>query len=260
MSSTFHPPTQATPPPPAAPSGTPRPPLWRRPWVGPLMFVALAFMALTVPRYLTFNPANTNVPAPDGFGAHFWLLTGHVVFGSIAMTTCCFQIWPAFRNRFPKAHRVMGRLYVFAGVLPAGVLGIIVGAVSPFGPVVRVANVTLGVVWLIVTVVGIRMAIQRRHGEHRRWMIRSFALTFAIVATRIWSIVFAVAFFADQLTEEAGPLDPTVQTFTGMGVWVAMIVNILAAEWWLDRPTASQRRARKARRARRHQSQDQGMA
>ncbi|MBB5867602.1 uncharacterized membrane protein YozB (DUF420 family) [Allocatelliglobosispora scoriae] len=227
-----------------------RPRFWRRPWIGPLMLVALAFMAYSVPRYLTFDPANTNVPAPAGFGAHFWLLVAHVVFGSVAMTTCCFQIWPAFRTRYPRAHRAMGRLYVFGGVLPAGLLGITVGAVSPFGPVVRTGNVTLGAVWLIVTVVGFRMAVGRRTAEHRRWMIRSFALTFAIITTRVWSVVFAVAFFGDQLTQSAGPLDPTVQVFTGMGVWVGFMVNVLAAEWWLDRGTVSQRRARQERRAR----------
>ena len=241
MTSAFDTPASTTSPAPATPARAPRPRFWRRPWIGPLMLVAFAFMAFSVPRYLTFDPAKSNVPAPDGFGAHFWLLVGHVVFGSVAMTTCCFQIWPAFRAHHPKAHRAMGRLYVFAGVLPAGLLGITVGAVSPFGPVVRVANVTLGVVWLIVTFTGFRMAIGRRHTEHRRWMIRSFALTFTIIATRIWSGVFAVAFFSDRLTGVEGVSDPTVQTFTGMGVWVGFIVNVLAAEWWLERNARGKR-------------------
>ena len=38
-------------------------------------------------------------------------------------------------------HRRLGLLYIFGGVLPAGVMGLTLGAVSPFGPVIRASNV-----------------------------------------------------------------------------------------------------------------------
>ena len=60
----------------------------------------------------------------------------HIVFGSIAMLTCCLQIWPWLRARNLALHRGLGRVYVFAGVLPAGLLGFVVGVNTPFGPVV----------------------------------------------------------------------------------------------------------------------------
>lgn len=233
--------------PPTSPPAEPRPRFWRRPWIGPLMLLAAAFLAFSVPRYLTFDPAQTNVPAPEGFAAHYALLVGHVLCGTVAMVTACFQIWPAFRARHPKAHRVMGRVYVLAGVLPGGVLGIAVGVASPFGPVVRAANVTLGILWLATTIAGFRMARRRRFVEHRRWMVRSFWLTFAIITTRVASTVTGFIMYGEQMAELTGPTEPRAQMFTSIGVWVGMMINLVIAEWWLERGTASQRRARKER-------------
>jgi hypothetical protein len=219
-----------------------RPRLWRRPWIGPLMLLAATFLAFSVPRYLTFDPAQSNVPAPEGFGAHYGLLVAHVLAGTVAMVTACFQIWPAFRARYPKAHRIMGRVYVFAGVLPAGVCAVVVGVVSPFGPVTRVANVTLGVLWLAFTVAGLRMAIRRRYVEHRRWMVRSFSLTFAIITTRICSTIFGFVLYGEQMAEITGPTDPRAQVFGAAGVWFGIVLNLMIADWWLDRRAASRRR------------------
>lgn len=233
-----------------SPPAEPRPRFWRRPWIGPLMLLAAAFLAFSVPRYLTFDPAQSNVPAPEGFGAHYVLLVGHVLCGTVAMVTACFQIWPAFRTRHPSAHRVMGRIYVLAGVLPGGVLGIAVGLMSPFGPVARAANVTLGILWLATTIAGFRMARQRRYGEHRRWMVRSFWLTFAIITTRVTGAIFGFILYGEQMAEINGPTDPRAQMFTGIGVWVGLMINLVIAEWWLERGTATQRRARKERRRR----------
>jgi len=42
-------------------------------------------------------------------------------------------VWPWFRSTNPVAHRRIGRVYVFAGVLPAGLFGLVIGAASSFG-------------------------------------------------------------------------------------------------------------------------------
>lgn len=220
-----------------------RTPLLRRPWIGPLMLIAVSFMAYSVPRYLSLDPARSNVPAPDGFPQHFWLLSAHVVFGSVAMTTACFQIWPTFRARYPRAHRIMGRVYVLGGVLPAALLAVTVGAVSPFGPVVRVANVTMGLIWLAVTIAGFRAARARRFGDHRRWMIRGFALTFAIITTRVISGIAAVSLYGDDPGLATAPLsDFRVQTFTAIGVWAGFTLHLALAQLWLDRRNPRRKR------------------
>lgn len=208
---------------------------WRRPWIGPLLFLALAFVVVSVPRYLTLDPQRSLVPQPDGFPLHYPLLVAHVCFGSIAMLTCGVQVWPWFRRRYPAAHRITGRIYVLGGVLPAGLLGLTIGAVSPFGPIIRVSNVLLAVLWLTFTIAGIRMARQRRFAEHRRWMIRSFALTMSIITNRVWGVIAMIALMPYLDTTFAGSEVLLRQTIAGLAGWLGWVLPLLVAEWWLER-------------------------
>ncbi|WP_249044655.1 DUF2306 domain-containing protein, partial [Crossiella equi] len=133
---------------------------WRRPWVAPLFVVVAVFLAFSVPRYLTFDPARSRMPDP-GVSWHYPVLVAHVLFASVAMLTGCLQVWPHFRQRFPHVHRYLGRVYVFGGVFPAGVSGFAIGVVSPFGPLNQVSNTMLAVLWLGCTVAALRTARQR---------------------------------------------------------------------------------------------------
>ncbi|MCM6773875.1 DUF2306 domain-containing protein [Nocardia sp. CDC159] len=213
---------------------------WRRPWVVPLGFVVFAFLAFSVPPYLTFDPDRARVPAPPDFAPHYPLLVAHVLFGSVAMVTCCLQVWPWFRQRRPRAHRISGRIYVFGGVLPAGVSALGIGAFSPFGPVARVSNVMLALLWLTCTVIGFRMARRRRYADHRRWMIRSFALTLSIIGNRLWgAIVLIVLSTADP----ALPQERLTEVTAGIGTWLGWTIALLVAEWWVvERGRGARRR------------------
>jgi hypothetical protein len=151
------------------------------------------------------------------------------------MVTCCLQVWPWLRQRRPAAHRVIGRVYVFGGVLPAGVLGMNVGAVSPFGPTAQVSNVLLAALWLAFTITGFHMARRRRFVEHRRWMIRSFALTMSIITNRVWGVVATVVLSPELSTTFGGSEVALGQTIAGLATWTGWVVPLLAAEWWLER-------------------------
>jgi uncharacterized membrane protein YozB (DUF420 family) len=210
---------------------------WRRAWIAPLAVLAIGFLAVSLPPYLSGDPARSRVPA--SFRLHYPILVAHVLFGSVALLTACLQIWPWFRRRYRVAHRRIGRAYVFAGVLPAGLLALPMAALSPFGPVARASNVLLASLWLAFTVTGYRMARQRRHAEHRRWMIRSFALTFSIITNRIWG---PLAYFAlaGELDAEFGGNEQLLRwTIAGISTWLGWVIPLLCAEWWLERGAAA---------------------
>lgn len=206
---------------------------WRRPWIVPLIVLAIAFLAFSWPPYLTLDPAQSRIPQPAGFAAHYPLLVAHVFFGSVAMLTCCLQIWPWFRQRHPIAHRRIGRVYVLGGVLPAGILGLTIGALSPYGPVLRVSNVLLATLWLAFTLMGFRMARQRRFAEHRRWMVRSFALTMSIVTNRVWVVLAVIALSPRLATTFGGDETRLVHTIAGLAGWLGWTTTLLFTEWWL---------------------------
>jgi len=212
---------------------------WRRPWVAPLFVVTFAFLAFSLPPYFPLDPDRSRLPLRADFPAHYPLLLAHIAFGSIALIACCLQVWPWLRQRHPKVHRVTGRVYVLLGVLPAGLLGIVVGAaaVTP-GFSGKMGNVTLAVVWLAVTYMGLRMARASRHAEHRRWMIRSFALCTSIVVNRLWVVGLIIALQPFLQSRFGGDQDALIRSAVEAAIWLSWIVNLLLAEWWIERRRA----------------------
>ncbi|WP_237107456.1 DUF2306 domain-containing protein [Nonomuraea sp. MG754425] len=216
---------------------------WRRPWMVPLALVVVVFLGFSVPPYLTFDPSLSRLEPPPGNDLYYPLLVAHVLFGTVAMTTACFQIWPAFRARHRRGHRITGRVYVFAGVLPAGVLGLYIGWHTAAGPSVRVANLVGSALWLFVTIAALRMARQRRYGDHRKWMSRSFALAMSIVLSRIVNVVATIVLTPQVDTTFLGSADLMTHSAASIGVWLSPLVLWVLTDWLLERPRRTRRPA-----------------
>lgn len=221
-----------------------RPSWWRRPWVAPLAMIALAFLGYSVPRYLTLDPGQSRVPST--FALHYAFLVGHVLFGSVAMLAACLQIWPRLRAKYPAVHRWSGRAYVFAGALPAGTLALIVGAASPFGPIAATGDVLLAVLWLGTTTAGYVCARRGDFAQHRRWMIRSFAMTMSIIVNRVIGIAVGLSlrpemFHGNQLAYQ--------QALPALTIFLTLLFSILTAELWLERDQRKLTRSRRGARA-----------
>jgi uncharacterized membrane protein YozB (DUF420 family) len=217
-----------------ATAALPRRRWWRRPWIAPLAVISIAFVALSLPPYLTLDPARSRVPPPTNFPAYYPMLVAHVVFASVALLIAPLQVWPWFRGRHRAAHRLLGRVYVFGGVLPAGLLGLVLGGFSPFGPMVRVSNVLLALLWLTFTITAYRMVRQRRYDEHRRWMIRSFALTVSIITNRLWIVIWILVLSPHLQTTFGGNETLFGWTIAGLASWMGWVISLLVAQWWLE--------------------------
>lgn len=142
-----------------------------------------AGVALYAYRYLLPHAA-----APPNIGqnpfARPWLFV-HAGLAGTAMLLGPTQFLRRLRARWPRLHRWMGRTYVFA-CLSGGSAGLILALGSTAGPIASAGFGTLAAVWMIATAQAWRMALARRFDEHRRWMFRSFALTFAAVTLRLY--------------------------------------------------------------------------
>lgn len=107
----------------------------------------------------------------------------HVGGGTAALALSLFQF---ATRRGPRRvwHRILGRAYVVA-CLAGGIAGLVLAFNSAGGPVAGLGFGCLAVLWLLTTGMGWRAAVMRDFPSHRRWMIRSMALTFAAVTLRL---------------------------------------------------------------------------
>ena len=113
-----------------------------------------------------------------------WLAI-HAGLAATALLIGPFQFLPSLRARAPRLHRTLGKIYVAAclGSAPAGLL-LAVG--TDAGTMAQWGFGTLAVLWFSVTARAFWLATQGRIAEHRRWMVRSFAMTFAAVTLRLY--------------------------------------------------------------------------
>ncbi|WP_329106794.1 DUF2306 domain-containing protein [Micromonospora sp. NBC_01699] len=183
--------------------------------------IAYLFILMFVPAYLTFDPSQARVNLREDVPWHYGVLAAHVIFGTVAMATVPFQLWPRFRQRFPAAHRFMGRAYVFVGVIPSSLLAL---AIVPFaaGPA---GNAIGALLWLAASLYGWRMARLRRYQQHRRFMIYSFALCMQIIEGRVMVLTIP----------HLPGFDPSsFPLLLETASWIGIVLNLLAAQWWLE--------------------------
>jgi len=109
----------------------------------------------------------------------------HIAGAATALLVGALQFLPRLRTRFAPIHRWNGRLYVL-GCLTGGVAGFVLAFGASTGPVSTAGFGILAVIWVATTVLAWRAAMRRRFDEHRAWMVRSFALTFAAVTLRLY--------------------------------------------------------------------------
>ncbi|WP_396934265.1 DUF2306 domain-containing protein [Mycolicibacterium sp.] len=200
-----------------------------------LAVVVTVFLAYSLPPYLT---GGTRVPAT--FGLHYPLLVAHVLLASVAMVGAVVQIWPGLRRRHPTLHRRTGRVYV-ATAIPAAGCAMVIGAATPFGPVLAVSNVALAALWLWFTVDGFVAARQRRFGVHRRQMLRSATLALSIITNRIWTPVLFVVCEPLRDSIFGGDEEHFMWAVAGVGAWLGWTVPLLGLQLWLRRRPAEVR-------------------
>lgn len=198
-----------------------------------LSVVAVAFLAFSLPPYLT---GHSRVPAT--FALHYPLLVGHVMFAAVAMVMAVVQIWPGLRARRPALHRRCGRVYV-AAAIPAALCGLVVGAATPFGPLLAVSNVVLALVWLWFTTTGFLAARQRRFAEHRRQMILSATLALSIISNRIWTPIIFISLQPLQDIAFHGNKDHYLWFAAGLGAWLGWTIPFFTVRRWLNRQPAT---------------------
>jgi uncharacterized membrane protein len=191
-----------------------------------LMFVvATVFGGVLVAPYLLLDIDSSRLDV--GGEAHYAVLVLHVFSAFIALVLGPLQFIPAIRAR-RRIHRTIGRLYLFAGVLPSALAAVPVALLS--GRLITQIGLTVpAILWLVTGALAYRAARRHDYAQHQNWMTRNYALTFLAVTSRVLvpllllaQIPFTAA-SADSIGDNAPSMIP-------IGQALGWIVNLIAAE------------------------------
>jgi uncharacterized membrane protein len=153
----------------------------------------------------------------------------HIGFGGLALLLSPFQFATRLRTRAPRVHRAIGRT-ILVSIAIAGVGGLILAPHNLAGPVGTVGFGLLAVLWVTFAATAFRAIRRGDVDTHRRWMIRTFALTYAAVTLRLWLFVLMVI-----QTDLAG-VDPQTAFERAYLIvpFLAWVPNLLVAERYLS--------------------------
>jgi len=181
-----------------------------------------AFLSVGVAGYAYYFTPQVQNLGPEVVANLFarpWL-TFHVAGAGTALMVGSFQLLPALRRR-RTLHRWLGRIYATSCIV-GGSAGFMLAFGTTAGPVAAWGFGLLAPIWIYTTAQGWLSARARRFEEHRRWMIRSFALTFAAVTLRLYLPLGVMS----GLTFE--------QIYVATA-WISWIPNLIVAELYLRR-------------------------
>jgi uncharacterized membrane protein len=152
----------------------------------------------------------------------------HLFCSAIALTIGAFQLNSGLRARYLTAHRWAGRVFV-ACVIVGGSAGFVMAMQSAAGIVTHIGFAGMAISQVFTTVMAWIAIRKGDRAEHRRWMIRAYAVTYAAVTLRIYlPISLALGL----------PFAPAYQVIS----FASWVPNLLIVQWFfLRRPTPAER-------------------
>jgi hypothetical protein len=159
--------------------------------IGVGVYPALYFLLDMSGGLLASKPAEVQ-QSPIWLGAFYV----HIMLGGISLLTGWSQFLRNFRKRNLSFHRTLGKIYLIA-VMISGLCGLYIAFFATGGLVSVLGFGGLALSWLFTSSSAYRSIRLRDIESHERWMIRSYALTFAAVTLRIWlplSMAFGIDF------------------------------------------------------------------
>jgi uncharacterized membrane protein len=127
-------------------------------------------------------------PAWQRYESFKWWLLPHAVFGSIVLLFAPFQFSNRLRQRLPKLHRFMGRMYVL-GVFVLAPTGAYIQYFQERGGAPRsftILAIVDAVLLIGTTTLAGFFAFKRKIAHHRQWATRSYAVALVFIGGRFF--------------------------------------------------------------------------
>jgi uncharacterized membrane protein len=199
------------------------------------LWFTVSLLSLIMITVATRRLLHLSAPAMQldaGFERHSVLTLAHILPGIVFVLLGPFQFMAGLRKRRPSLHRWMGRLFL-ADSLLIGVTALVMSPQMAIGGALETAaTFVFGLLFLYALARALAAIRARRVAEHRRWMIRAYAIGLGVATVR----PIVGVFFATSRITHLTPHD-----FFGIAFWLGFMISIATAEAWI-RFTAAESR------------------
>jgi hypothetical protein len=151
-----------------------------------VVFILIAIMSTYVLYHNERFLIDAEHPAWQRYETFKWWLLPHAVFGAIVLLFAPFQFSERIRQRFTKAHRVMGRMYVVGALLLAPMGAYIqyyqerTGAPRSF----TILAIVDAAMLMGTSALAFLFAFKRKIALHRQWATRSYSVALVFITGR----------------------------------------------------------------------------
>jgi hypothetical protein len=143
----------------------------------------------------------------------------HVFVSILVLLTGLLQFSWYLLKKYPGVHRTSGKIYVLIVLLFSGPSGLLMGFYANGGLPARISFVILATLWIAVTWMGWRYALQNNWQKHAAMLIRSYALTLSAITLRFYAFLIGIFHI---------PLHPVNRYI--LISWLSWTLNLLIAE------------------------------
>jgi uncharacterized membrane protein len=156
----------------------------------------------TIPNYLFFFYLHV-------YTAIFCLIAGFTQFNSYLL------------KKFKNVHSSIGKLYVLVVLVAAAPSGFFIGLYANGGMYSKLAFILLASLWFFYTLKAYIEIKRGRIKSHKKYMLRSFALTFSAITLRLWKVILVYLF-------HPAPMD-----VYQIVAWLGWVPNLLIIEYYI---------------------------
>lgn len=142
----------------------------------------------------------------------------HVYTSIFLMLLGAFQFIVSVNRKTRIFHRWSGRIYVIIILFLSGPSGLIMAYHANGGWIAKTAFIILSLLWIYFTALSVIYAMRNRLQEHKKFAIRSFALTLSAISLRLFK--FLIVFLFDLQSMDAYRIV----------AWLAWTFNLIIAE------------------------------
>jgi len=209
----------------------PKPAFVRILWTITLLLTLIGVAIVIRRASALFSPSTAPPNFPEaaamdgGFARHTLLTMLHITPGLLFILLAPLQFVRRLRNRKPKLHRWIGRLVLVSGLIIGGSALVMSSQMAIGGANETAATTLFAIVFLFSLIKAFLHVRRRRFALHREWMIRAFAVGFAVASIRP---IVGVFFATSRLTQL------TPHDFFGTAFWLGFTIQLMVAEVWIN--------------------------